>query len=245
MIPTLLLAATVTFRPPNPTVGDLVTIETPPASGPLALDPSPQFEEVSHRPDRIVIRTFEPKPVTLSGTAGKEHFAGIVIPVHSVLKKGDTLEPAPLVPPRAVPYPRGPFIAIGAVALAAIAAWLAAFALARRIARASAGVPQLTPVERFRVEVERANGHWAALADATRHYLASHGHGAELTTRELLARLDEDIRPIVAEVLREGDLDKFSPWGSAAPDFNATSARALTLVDLLEPKPAETEEVAA
>ena len=243
MIPTLLLAVTVTFRPPNPTVGDLVTVETPAANGPIALDQSPQFEEVSHLPNAIVIRTFEPKPITLSGTAGIERFAGIVVPVHSVLKKGDTLEPAPLAPPRTIPYPRGPFIAIGSVALAAIAAWLAAFAFARRIARARDGLPQLSPVERFRAEVERAGGHWASLADATRHYLASHGYGAELTSRELLGRVREDIRPIVAEVLREGDLDKFSPWGSVAPDFNATAARALTLIDLLEPK-IVTEEAA-
>lgn len=242
MIPILFLAVTITFRPPNPTVGDLVTVEAPRASGPIALDPSLQFEEVSRLPNAIVIRTFEPKPLTLSGTAGKERFAGIVIPVHSVLKKGDAMEPAPLVPPRAIPYPRGPFIAIAAVALAAIAAWLATFAFARRIARATAPVPALTPVERFRAEVSAAAGHWAALADATRHYLAAHGYGAELTTRELLVVLPDDVRAIAAEVLREGDLDKFSPWGSADPDFNAAAARALTLPDLLEPR---SEEVAA
>ena len=79
----------------------------------------------------------------------------------------------------------------------------------------------------------------AALADATRHYLASHGFGAELTTRELLGVLPDDIRAIAVDVLREGDLDKFSPWGSASPDFNAAAARALTLADYLEPKPEE------
>ena len=245
MIPIFLLAVTITFRPPNPTVGDLVTVEVPPASGPVMLEPSPQYEIVSRRPNAIVIRTFDPRPLTLSGTAGNEHFAGIVIPVRSVLKQGDTMEPAPLLPPHSIAYPRGPFIAIGAVALAAILAWLAVFACARRLARATAPVPALSPVERFRAEIGAAAGHWAALADATRHYLASHGFGAELTTRELLAVLPEDIRPIASEVLREGDLDKFSPWGSAAPDFHATAARALTLIEILEPPPPANEEAAA
>lgn len=244
MIPILLLAVTITFRPANPTVGDLVTVEAPPQSGPVFLDPSPQFEVVSRKPNAVVIRTFQPKPLTLSGTAGGEHFAGVVVPVRSVLKQGDTMEPAPLLPPRTIPYPRGPFIAIGATALAAILAWLAVFAYARRLARANAPVPSLSPVERFRSEIAAAGGHWAALADATRHYLASHGFGAELTTRELLSVLPDEVRAIASEVLREGDLDKFSPWGSAAPDFSAAARRALTLPDYLEPKPAA-EEVAA
>src|SRR4051812_38787296 len=142
MIPLLfLLGVTITFRPPDPTVGDLVTVEAPPGSGRIVLDPSPQFEEVSHPPNAVVIRTFEPKALTLSGSAGEENFSGIVIPVHSVLKKGDAMEPAPLVPPRPIPYPRAPFIAIGATALAALLAWVGVFALARRMARASAPVP--------------------------------------------------------------------------------------------------------
>jgi len=240
MIPTLfLLAVTITFRPAEPTVGDLVTVEAPPGTGQLALDPSPQFEEVSRKPNAIVIRSFEPKPLTLSGTAGQEHFSGIVIPIHSVLKKDDAMEPAPLAPPQPIAYPWGPFMAMGATAVAAILAWIGVFALARHIARASAPVPGLTPFERFRSEVAAARGHWAALADATRHYLASHGYGAELTTRELLGVLPDDIRAIAVEVLREGDLDKFSPWGSASPDFNAAATRALTLADYLEPKPEE------
>lgn len=234
-----LLAVTITFRPVEPTVGDLVTVEAKQANGPIVLDPSPQFEVVSRRPGEVVIRSFEPKPLTLSGTAGTEHFSGVVIPMKSVLKKGDAMEPAPLAPPQTIPYPREPFIAIGATALAAILAWLAVFALARRLARQSAPIPALTALERFRADVSGARGHWAALADATRQYLAAHGYGAELTTRELLAVLPDDVRAIAVDVLREGDLDKFSPWGSASPDFNVTAARALTLADLLEPKPEE------
>ncbi|MGZ7033272.1 MAG: hypothetical protein ACXVIJ_15025, partial [Thermoanaerobaculia bacterium] len=235
MIPILLLAVTITFRPPTPTVGDLITVETPPQSAPLVLDPSPQYEIVSRLPSSVVIRTFEPKSVVLAGTAGKETFSGIVIPVRSVLQKNDAMEPAPLIPPRQIPYPRAPSIAIAVTALVAIAAWLAVFLLAKRLARARAPLPLLTPIERFRSEVNAATG-WAALADATRHYLAAHGYGPELTTRELLSRAPEEIRPVLIEVLREGDLDKFSPWGSAASDFSAASARALTLAELLEPK---------
>jgi len=241
MIPTLLLAVTITFRPPAPTVGDPITVETPKESAPLILDPSPRFEVVSQSPAAVVIRTFEPKPLTLAGTAGNESFAGVVIPIRSVLKENDAMEPAPLAPPKPVGYPRGPFIAIAATGLAAIAAWFAAFALAKRLARETAPVLVLLPAERFRAEVAAARAletgeHWAALADATRHYLASHGYGVELTTRELLSVVAEEIRAIAAEVLREGDLEKFSPWGSAAPDFQATVEHALTLADHLEPK---------
>jgi hypothetical protein len=237
MIPILLLAVTITFRPSTPTVGDLITVQAAPQAARIVLDPSPQYEIVSRAPNAIMIRTFEAKPIVLSGRAGNEKFSGIVIPIRSVLKKNDAMEPAPLIPPRTIPYPRAPFIAITATALVAIAAWLALFFFARRRARKTTPVPLLSPVQRFRAEVAASKG-WAALADATRHYLAANGYGPELTTRELLSRAPEEIRPILLEVLREGDLDKFSPWGSAAPDFGATAARALTLADHLEPKPA-------
>ncbi len=235
MIPTLLLAVTITFGPPTPTVGDLITVHSPPDAVPIVLDPSKQYEIVSRSPNAVVIRTFEPKSIVLSGSAGKEAFSGVVIPVRSVLNKNDAMEPAPLIPPRKLPYPRAPFIAIAATALVAIAAWMAVFFLAKRLTREAAPTPVLAPVERFRAEVAASKG-WAALADATRHYLAANGYGPELTTRELLSRAPEEIRPILAEVLREGDLDKFSPWGSAASDFEATAVRALTLADYLEPK---------
>jgi hypothetical protein len=240
MIPIFLLAVTITFRPPGPRVGDLITVEVPAQSGPVKLDPSPHFEVVSRSKNGVVIRTFEPKPLVLSGTAADERFERITIPIHSVLKKNDGMEPAPLRPPRKVGYPRGPFLAIGAAALAAIAAWAAVFLVARRQARAKMPLPVLSPVERFRAAVSAANESevkWAALADATRAYLAVHGYGAELTTRELLARAPEEIRGILAEVLRRGDLEKFSPWGAPAGDFNAVALHALSLPEYLEPKP--------
>ena len=49
----------------------------------------------------------------------------------------------------------------------------------------------------------------------------------ELTTRELLARCDD---PSVAEILRQGDLQKFSPWGAAPGDFASLARRAMALI---------------
>ena len=69
----------------------------------------------------------------------------------------------------------------------------------------------------------------AELADAMRFHLATTDPrlGLELTTRELLARCDD---PTVAEILRQGDLEKFSPWGAAPGDFHALARRGLALI---------------
>jgi hypothetical protein len=99
---------------------------------------------------------------------------------------------------------------------------------------------------RFRNAVRdaaRAPRRWAALADATRAYIASAypGLGIELTTAELLARsgeLAESLRPI----LQQGDLEKFSPWGPQPADFDAAAAKALELIVVPVP---ERDEVAA
>ena len=66
MIP-ILLVVTATFRPPAPTVGDLITINFQQR---VTLDKSPQYEIVSQRGSRAVIRTFEPRPFTISGRVG-------------------------------------------------------------------------------------------------------------------------------------------------------------------------------
>ena len=63
MIP-ILLVVTATFRPPAPTVGDLITINFQQR---VTLNKSPQYEIVSQRGSRAVIRTFEPRPFTISG----------------------------------------------------------------------------------------------------------------------------------------------------------------------------------
>ena len=170
----------------------------------------------------------------------------VMIPIHSVLKPDDKLEPAPLKPPKSEPWPRLPFVAIGIAALAAIAAWTAAVLLARR------NVPKprivVVPGEEFlkRVQALRADSpmRWASLADAVRAYLAAvrPDLGAELTTSELLARID-DVNDL-AKILRQGDLEKFSPWGAAPANFDDLRNRALEIPSWAEPQPAP-EEVAA
>ncbi|HYS55328.1 MAG TPA: hypothetical protein VER58_16345 [Thermoanaerobaculia bacterium] len=219
------LFITATFRPPAPTVGDRITIDF---QKPVVLDRSEHYEIVSERGNRVVIRTFEPKPFTISGTVGDIPFQGLTVPVRSVLRPKDNLAPAPLKPPIAEPYPKLPFVLIAIAALTAMAAWTAVVLLDKRDAMAEPVVP---PVERFRAAVAGART-WSQLADAVREYLAV----TTLTTTEVLHR-NQSLT--VAEILRQGDLEKFSPWGARAGDFHALRKRALELI------PPEPEEVAA
>jgi hypothetical protein len=238
MIATFFLAAlTATFHPPKPTVGDLITINF---MQPATLDPSPDFEVVSRHGSEVVIRTFKPAPIALSGASGGVHFRNLVVPVRSVLVPNDTLKPAPLAPPRMPPQPLLPLIPIAVALLLAIGGWVTAYRLSRR--RHATPIVVLAPAERFRAAVARsakAKQRWASLADATRAYLAERGFGAELTTSQLLAHLHDDV---IADVLSRGDLEKFSPWGAPTGDFEAISAQALELIDRFEPR--VTEEAA-
>ncbi|HEX9162749.1 MAG TPA: hypothetical protein VF980_13675 [Thermoanaerobaculia bacterium] len=239
------------IQPAAPTVGDLITIEFPPQPpGPVVLDPSHSYEVVSSNGRRVVVRTFEPKPFTISGTLGGERFPELTVRVHSVLKPKDKLDPAPLQPPHPVPFTHAPFIAIGIAAILAAALWAAVVLLARaQSAERGAQEMELAPAERFRVTIERLRAHpdqpkrWAALADATRLYLASLSPhlGTELTTSQLLPRVDDRHFPAVAQILRQGDLEKFSPWGAPPADFDALSEGALALI----PPPQVEEEQAA
>ncbi len=241
MIP-ILLFLTATFRPPAPTVGDPITIDFP---APVILDASPQFEIVSQRGSRVVIRTFEPRPFAISGRAGDVLFRNMVVPVRSVLKPRDNMAPAPLKPPVSEAYPRMPFVAMSITALLAVAGWAAVFILARRAAAARAIEPSLPPAEQFRATVialrddPAISRRWARLADALRDYLAaSTSLSKDLTTTEVVARAAS---ALIAEILRQGDLEKFSPWGARPGDFAALANRALELA----PEPVEQEEAAA
>ena len=224
----LALLAAITFTPARPTVGDPITVTFP---APVTVQQSEDYEVVARRGNSVVVRSFEPKPFVMHTSGGE-----VIIPVHSVLQANDKLDPAPLKPPRAEGYPRMPFMAIGIAAAAAIAAWVAVIMLARR--RTPKPEIVLGPAEQFRASVAEARG-WADLADATRRYLAAPDPrlGSELTTRELLARCDD---PTVAEILRQGDLQKFSPWGAAPGDFAALARRALALI----PEPVAEEKAA-
>ena len=233
----IFLIFTATFRPATPTVGDLITIEF---QQPVVLDQSESYEIVSQSGRRVVVRTFQPKPFELKGVSGSVRFAKLMVPVRSVLKPNDKLEPAPLRPPEPVTYPRAPFIAIGIAALAAALAWGAVLLLARRTSDATrrALEPEMAPADRFRATVAalRADARhptrWASLADATRLYLASLSPhlGVELTTSQLLPRVDAEHVASVAQILRQGDLEKFSPWGAPPADFDSLADRALELI---------------
>lgn len=230
MIAFVLLLVTASFRPAHPTVGDLITLDF---KQPVTIEPSPQFEIVSQKGSRVVIRTFEPRPFAISGRAGDQRFRNLVIPVRSVLKPRDNMTPAPLKPPRPEPYPRLPFVAMGMAAIVALATWAVVLVLARRAAAARVPRPAVPPADRFRAAVIALRDHpnaprrWARLADALREYLAETGElRRDLTTTEVIARAAS---PVIAEILRQGDLEKFSPWGARPGDFAAVADRALEL----------------
>jgi hypothetical protein len=246
MIP-LLLLVTAFFHPAQPTVGDPIVIdfqasgERRAASGNVVLDPSPEFDILSVRGSHVVIRTFEPRPFVISGRVGNVVFRNMVVPVRSVLKPRDDLKPAPLKPPRKEAYPRLPFMLIGIAALLALGAWTVVIILERRAAAAKVVEPPVPADVRFRTKVialrddVRGERRWTRLADATREYLAAvdPNLGMELTTRELLEKLGVAQTllsvPAVAAILRQGDLEKFSPWGALPADFAALADRALEL----------------
>jgi hypothetical protein len=230
MIPFLLALASVTIQPPAPQVGDLITVQF---AAPVTLEKSADFELVRQSGNVAVVRTFAPKPFAIHGTAGAERFT-ITVPVQSVLKQGDDLKPAPLAPPRPVPYPRLPFVAIAIAALCAVMAWIAVWLRSRK--RAEAIVPAMSADERFRravlaLRTSPSTRRWATLADETRAYLAATRPrlGKELTTSEMLPRLAEEER-VVEEILRQGDLEKFSPRGTGDGDFAHVIEGALALV---------------
>jgi len=267
-----------TFEPTKPTIGDPITITF---AAPTTIDASPDYEIVSRRGNTVVIRTFVPHTIAVNGHAA-DGPVSVMIPIHSVLKPDDKLEPAPLKPPRAETWPRMPFVAIGIAALAAIAAWVAVVMLAKR--RVSKPQIVVVPAEEFvrRVRALRPDApkRWATLADIVRAYLAAvrPDLGAELTTSELLSRVGDDMerrRPagwtaagsaatselageppavqppgrrryesLIATILKQGDLEKFSPWGAAPADFDDVAKRALDLPSWAEPPEVPAEEAA-
>ncbi len=224
-------------------MGDPITIDF---RQPVVLDPAPQYEIVSNGGSRVVVRTFAAKPFTLSGHMGDVAFRNLVVPVQSVLKAKDDLQPAPLAPPKALPNPRSALWAIGIAIAATAMAWAAVVLLARRKRPKAITQPVLPPLERYRAAVLRLRAdvrspkRWAALADATRIYLAATRTelGTELTTSELLRRNDS---PTIAMILHQGDLEKFSPWGPMPGDFISLADRALRD---LAPEPVVTEKAA-
>src|SRR5207253_4830229 len=115
---------------------------------PVGLDPSPDYEVVSQSGKRVVVRTFRPRPFALSGRTEGVAFRNLIVPVRSVLKPKDDLQPAPLAPPRAEPYPRIASMLLAIAGALAALAWLAAWLVSkrRRDAEEQAMVPQLPPL---------------------------------------------------------------------------------------------------
>lgn len=232
MILAILAVVTATLQPPQPKVGDLITVTF---AAPVTIEPANDFEIVSRHGNRVVVRTFQPKPFILRGTVGSTRFDNLVIPVTPVLTQSDVMEPSPLVPPKPVAYPRAPFVAIGIAAACAALAWALLWWRARKQIESAPAVPPLTAEERFRravLALREDSTHperWAALADATRAYLAATrpSLGSELTTTELVPRLTAGDR-VVADILRQGDLEKFS-LHDVEGRFDEVARRALEL----------------
>lgn len=236
----LLLLLITTFHPARPTIGDPITIQF---AAPTTVDPSPEYEVISHSANSVVIRTFVPHTITVVGRSA-DGPVSVMLPIHSVLKADDKLEPAPLKPPQTEPWPRLPFVAIAIAVLAAIAAWIALILLARKpVARQRVVI---IPAEELRARVialqrdGRASMRWARLADAVRGYLAAvrSDFGAELTTSELLINIAKDKKDHVrdvAPILQQGDLEKFSPWGPRPENFDTAAASALEIPVWAEP----------
>jgi hypothetical protein len=233
MILVLALVVSATLHPAAPKVGDLITVTF---AAPVTLDRSNQYEVVQRSGNRVVLRTFEPKPFVMSGTVGGTRFSNLSVPVASVLKQNDDLTLAPLSPPREPAYPVAPFVAIGIAALCAIAVWALVWWRSRAKVVAVPKVSLLPPDERFRRAVAALQSNpsratrWAALANETRAYLAATRPDitTDLTTSELVPRLRED-EAIVREILLQGDLEKFSPRGAPQRDFDEVAAKALEL----------------
>ncbi|HYM59699.1 MAG TPA: hypothetical protein VEZ11_02270 [Thermoanaerobaculia bacterium] len=279
MIPLVFLLATAIPAKPAPAVpavGDPIAIEIKLDPGErLAIDPSPHFEIVTQQGGHLSVRTFEPKPFEINGkivgAGGKTRaLEPLHVAVRSVLAPDDKLQAALLVPPRPDAMPLLPLIAIGIAAIAVVA--ILVYLLARRRAPAASDErSSRTPAERYQdaiaaLRASRAPRRWAALADATRAYLAAVAPelGADLTSRELMAALQGlspavqsapvgnesggeppqsiALQATIAEILQQGDLEKFSPWGAMPRDFDALAVRALAIPQAFEPAP---EEIAA
>lgn len=233
MILAVLAALTVTMSPPQPKVGDPITVTFP---APVVLDASRDYEVVARRGNTVVVRTFEPRPFALSGTSGTVRFRNLRVPMTSVLRQGDDLAPAPLAPPRPVEIAWLWWAGIALAALIVLALLALLWMRRRKKKPAAAPVPQMTAEERFRAAVMALRAdpsrrlRWAALADETRKFLAATRPqlGSELTTTELVPRLDERQR-VVEEILRQGDLEKFSRRGPQPREFDELADKALEL----------------
>jgi hypothetical protein len=229
----LTLAIAASLSPAQPKVGDRITITF---AAPVVLDASREYEVVARQGNVVVVRTFEPRPFALSGTIGAVRFRNLKVPMTSVLKQGDDLVPAPLAPPRPSEIAWLQWIAVTLGVLLALAALILLWLRLRRKKPEAEAVPQLSAEERFRAAVlalrqdPSRKERWATLADETRRFLAATRPqlSGDLTTTELVPKLAEQER-VVEEILRQGDLEKFSRRGAMQREFDELADRALAI----------------
>lgn len=245
----------VHVTPAEPTVGDPVTIVFPEApAATVRLEPSPDYEVVSVERNRAVVRTFRPGPLSIRGSLEEDgrvrFFPDLRVEIRSVLGEEDSLEPAPLRPPRELPPNRIAWAALGLAGLAAIALWFAVL----RVRESPA--PQNAPPARLRlspsaellgeldwIEPLDKTPALLALGGAVRRFLsrvdAEWGldRSSRELRRELAARgLPTEMLATIDSVLLEADLEKFSPWGAPEIDRHelVAAARELARLDAKE-----------
>ncbi|HUP65037.1 MAG TPA: hypothetical protein VM557_07140 [Thermoanaerobaculia bacterium] len=248
----LFLAAGIPVHvsPAAATVGDPIRVVfAGDAAGTVTLDPSEEYEVVDHLPDGVVIRSFKPGPITLSGTVaragGGYRFGPLELEIHSILGENDSLEPAPLRPPKSLPPNR---VAWGAIGIAGLVAALLWYAVARASAATAAPVMRKTAARPPSVELlgaldaaqsmDRAAA-LIAVGAATRRFLArvEPSWSLDRTSKELKVELsnhglDGETLTTVDLALMEADLEKFSPWGAPEIDRDELIARVRKLVSL-------------
>ena len=260
MIVALLIALATTtpsVSPAKPTVGDAISLRM--QATPFEIRPSQEFEIVSSSPNEVVLRSFRPGPLRVeyaTRVPGEVPADGTLeIEIVSVLARDDTLEPAPLRPPKPLPRDDTAWIAIGIAAAAAALFWLAlVLTLRRSVASALPALPSHEdPADAFRAALASIRAlrdeeaKWVALSGATRQYLAATDRslGIELTSSELLAamrspRRRDERSDVVESILRGGDWTKFSPCGAPRVEIGVPLDAAVALV----PERAEPEVAA-
>ena len=248
----LFLAAGIPVHvsPAAPTVGDPIRVVfAGDAAGAVTLDPSEEYEVVDHLPDGVVIRSFKPGPIILSGTVAKSgngyRFGPLKLEVHSILGENDSLEPAPLRPPKSLPPNRVAWWALGIAGLVSAVLWYAiarssataAPPLMRQKAPPSPSVELLGALDATQ-SMDRATA-LIAVGAATRRFLArvEPSWSLDRTSKELKLELsshglDGETLTTVDLALMEADLEKFSPWGAPEIDRAELIARVRKLVSL-------------
>lgn len=240
----------VTRTPPAPTIGDTVSIAFPTDVREVTFDDREGLEIVSREGNRAVVRIFRVGPMSLQGylthaDGRRVRFHSLEIPVHSVLKAGDSENPSPLAPPLALPDDRRPWIAVACAAGAALIAWTVLLLLKRRrparAATASPGDELLAALEAA-ARLANRDARLIAAAEAVRRFLDGVGAAPRaLTSGELATLLREHAVSgraveIVEQLLCAADAAKFSPWGSEIEDDRAIMSQAGAIREAFVPR---------